>query len=180
MAAKKPGPKPNFDSLIDYALKTLSARSMSAGEIRTRLRRKGATAELAGQVLAKLAEYRVLDDARFAETFAAARRDNQGLGRVRVLRELRTRRVAPAVAEKAVSQAYSATDEVEMASDFLARKFRKTELAAYLADPKHLASAYRKLRYSGFSSSASVAALRRFTHRANEIDEGEETAGSDQ
>jgi regulatory protein len=173
MAARKPKTKPDFPALLDYALKTLSARALSAGEMRTRLRRKGATAELAGQVLAKLEEYQVLDDARFAETFAAARRDNQGLGRARVLRELRTRRVAPAVAERAVTHAYSSTDEVSMAADFLARKFRKTDLTEYLADPKHLASAYRKLRYSGFSSSASVSALRKYTHRAEEIGEAD-------
>jgi regulatory protein len=180
MAARTPRTKPDFPALLDYALKTLSARALSAGEMRTRLRRKGATAELAAQVIAKLAEYQVLDDKRFAETFAAARRDNQGLGQARVLRELRARRVLPAVAEKAVSQAYSSTDEAAMASDFLARKFRKIDLKAYLADPKHLASAYRKLRYSGFSSSASVAALRRFTHRAEEIGEAGEAAAPEE
>jgi regulatory protein len=93
----------------------------------------------------------------------------QVLGKARVLRELKQRRVAPALAKESVDAAYSGSDEVEMIEAFLKRKFRTVKMAEYLAEEKHLASAYRKLRYSGFSSSNSIKVLKRYAERAEEF-----------
>ncbi|MEZ5355895.1 MAG: RecX family transcriptional regulator [Bryobacteraceae bacterium] len=158
-------------ALLQYALGALGRRALSAGELRERLNRRAITPDDVAGVMARLAEYGYLNDDRFAESYANWRRDSQGLGRQRVLRDLRTRRVAPAVAEKAVEQAYSATDETALIEQFLARKFRGKALPAYLAEPKNLASAFRKLRYAGFSSSASIAALRRYSEQATELED---------
>ena len=62
------------------------------------------------------------------------------------------RRVAPTLARKAADAAYSEVDEVALIEKFLGRKYRGKNLGELLADQKHLASAYRKLRLAGFSS----------------------------
>ena len=158
-----------------YALRLLGARAMSFSELSGKLLRRAARPEDIDPLLGKLAEYGYIDDRRFAESYASARRDNEGFGRGRVLRDLRSRKVAPALAEKAVQQAYEGTDEDQLIEQFLARKFRRQPLRELLAAPKGLASAYRKLRHAGFSASASIRALRRYSELADALDGMEST-----
>jgi SOS response regulatory protein OraA/RecX len=113
----------------------------------------------------------VLNDKTFADSYTAVRRDGPGLGKGRVLRELATRKVPRLVAEAAVVQAYQDVDEVDHAVAFLKRKLRIADPAAHFKDPKHLQSAYRKLRYNGFSSNATVKALRQFSTSADALED---------
>ncbi len=165
-------------ALWEYALRTVGGRAQSIGELREKLRLRAERAADADEVLRRLKEHGYLDDRRFAEIFAASRLENQGFGRSRVLRDLRARRVAPKVAEQAVRQAYEQVDEVQLIEDFLARKYRKISLAEFLAVPKNLASAYRKLRLAGFSSGNTIRALKRYASEADEL-ESLETAGEE-
>lgn len=167
------------EGLWNYALKTLGVRALSTGELRPRLARRAADSEDVAKVIASLKEYGYLDDSKFAGLVATARRDNQGLGKQRVLRELRGRRIAPAVAERAVEEVYEGADESALIDAFLQRKFRSVNLASYLKEEKNLASAFRKLRYAGFSASGSIRALRQFSSRAEEIEEAAEEDGKD-
>jgi regulatory protein len=169
---RKP-PKKNAQELLQYALNVLGARALSAGEVRTKLTARAANPEDVTDVMAKLREYGYVDDGRFAESYATVRKDSGSFGKARVLRDLRQRRVAPAVAEKAVLQAYEGADESQMIEQWLERKYRNVNLADYLQEEKHLASAYRKLRYAGFSSSASIRALKRYADRADELADAE-------
>src|ERR1035441_6212324 len=82
--------------LWEYALKSLGARAHSIGELREKLRRRAERAGDIDGVLARLKEHQYLDDRRYAESYASARLANEELGRTRVIRELRARRVAPA------------------------------------------------------------------------------------
>lgn len=166
--------KLNAGELWDYALSALSRRALSMGELRARLAQRAERVEDIADILQRLKESKYLDDARFAESFAQARLDGQGLGRQRVLHDLRARRVAPQVAEKAVNTAYDGTDEATLIEEFLARKYRGKKLAALLKDEKELAAAYRKLRYAGFSGGASIRVLKKFSARADELEDGEE------
>jgi regulatory protein len=168
---RTPAKKKDAAQLWNYALNALGRRALSSGEIRERLRQKAEDPVDVEPVLAKLREYGYLDDERFAESYAGARQSNQGLGKLRVLRDLRTRRVGAQTAEKAVEKIYAGTEEIKLAEEFVARKFRNYNLAEYLADPNHLASAYRKLRYAGFSSSVCIRVLKRYSERADEIEE---------
>lgn len=147
-------------ALFDYALKALGGRAQSTGELRVKLRRKAEKPGDADTVIARLKEYGYLNDRQYAEHYAARRLENEGFGRARVLADLRTKRVAPALAERAVNATFAATDEVDLISRFLARKYRNKPLAEALADPKGLASAYRKLRAAGFSSANSLRVLK--------------------
>ncbi|MGH9628003.1 MAG: regulatory protein RecX, partial [Bryobacteraceae bacterium] len=159
------------DSLFDFALKALGARALSTGELRQKLLKRAESPASVDAVLTRLKEDGYLNDSRFAESYAASRRDNKGFGKMRVLRDLRQRRVAPPLAERAVSEAYENVDEKELIEQFLARKYRSVELGKYLHEPKNLASAFRRLRYAGFSGGASITVLKRYASRADELDD---------
>ncbi len=160
----------NSEALFEYALRSLGARAQSAGELRQKLERRAERAEEIPQVLARLKQYGYLDDQRYAETIAASRLESQGLGKARVLQDLRKRRVAPALAGKTVEDAYRGTDEVQLIQAYLRRKYRNVALDAFLAEPKNLASAYRRLRTAGFSSANSIRVLKRFASEPEMLD----------
>jgi len=158
------------ERLWSYALRLLGQRAYSSGELRSKLRLRADSVGAAEQVMTKLADYGLLDDQKFAETYAVSRRENDQLGRLRVLRDLRARRVPHQVAERAVSRAFSETDEQELAAAHLTRKLRGKDLAEWLSDERHLASAFGRLQRAGFSASASIAVLKRFATRAVELE----------
>ncbi len=160
--------------LLHYALKSLAARALSAAEVRTRLLRKAASPADVDGVLAYLRENGLLNDERFAEHYALARRDTQGFGKMRVLRDLRQRRVAPPVAGSAVEQVFAGTNEEELVESFLERKYRNTDLHDYLQDPKHLQSAFRKLRYAGFGMGTAIKVLKKYAQAADALEENAE------
>jgi regulatory protein len=158
-------------ALWEYALKALAARAQSVAGLREKLRRRAARAADADAVLSRLKRYGLLNDQRFAESYATARVENQGFGKARVLRDLRQRRVASKVAQQVTEAVFQGRDEVQLIEDFLKRKYRKVALAAHLAEPKNLAGAYRKLRYAGFSSGNSIRVLRRYSEMADQLED---------
>jgi regulatory protein len=117
-----------------------------------------------------LKESGYLDDRRFAENYATARLENEGLGKMRVLRDLRQRRVAPALAEQVTERTYQGAEEADLIEQFLRRKYRGKQLKAFLSEEKNLASAYRRLRYAGFSSGQSIRVLKRFANQPEALD----------
>ena len=94
---------------------------------------------------------------------------------MRVMRDLRARRVAPQVAEEAVADAYAEVDESKQIEEYLNRKFRSVNLPEYLREPRHLASAFRRLRYAGFSAGNSIRVLKRYSQHADALEESGET-----
>ncbi len=172
--ARRPAARLDEEGLWKYALRALGGRDHSVAELRDKLRRRAAQSAQVETVLRRLKQAGYLNEPRFAVAFAAARRDSQGLGQSRVLRDLRRKRVAPAVAEKAVREVYREIDEVALIEGYLERKFRRTPLAEYLGDQRRLASVYRKLRLAGFSSGNSIRVLRRYSEQAQELAETEE------
>jgi SOS response regulatory protein OraA/RecX len=81
--------------------------------------------------------------------------ENQGFGKTRVLRELRERKLSPALAERAVAQAYHGINETELIQAYIRRRIRTP-----IAGQKELASAYRKLIRAGFRSGDAIRALK--------------------
>jgi len=158
------------EELLNYAVRALGGRAQSTGELREKLRRRAARAEAVDAGLAKLKELGYLDDKRFAESYAAARLENQGLGKMRVLRDLRQRRIAPQLAEQVTEKTYQETDETKLIEDFLKRKYRGKKLGEFLGEEKNLAGAYRRLRYAGFSAGASIRVLKRYAKQAEELE----------
>jgi regulatory protein len=157
-----------------YAARTLASRAQTISELRTKLNRRAARRADVDDVLARLKDAGFLNDQRFADSFANWRRENQGLGKTRVVRDLMARRVAPALATKAAESAYKEVDEIAMIETFLKRKYRGKDLGTLLAEEKHLASAYRKLRTAGFSPGDSIRVLKRHSAEADRLEEMEE------
>lgn len=154
---RKPRPLPE-PALYNYALKSLAVRARSVAELRGMLERRAERKADVENVLARLKERGYLNDEKFALAYAAWRLENQRLGRIRVERDLRARRVAPRLAERAVEQAYRNVDEAELLRRHLARRLRRTGPPK---DERRLASLYRHLLAAGFSAGAILVELRR-------------------
>jgi regulatory protein len=164
-------------ALWSYAVKILGMRALSTGEVRDKLRRKAENPEDIDSVISRLRDYGFLNDTQFADNYARARRDSEGFGKMRVVRDLRQRRVAPTVAEQAVKSAFEDTDETEMIEAYLARKYRAKNLPEFLQQDKNLKAAYRRLRYAGFGVGPSIRVLKRYAAQAEQL-EGEEDQAS--
>jgi regulatory protein len=162
------------EELFQYAVSLLSGRALSTGEVRRKLTARAADAADIEPSIARLREYGFVDDEKFAEGYASVRRDSGSFGSMRVLRDLRQRSVSATVAEKAVTEAFVDVDESKAVAEWLARKYRSVNLTEHLQDPKHLASAYRKLRYAGFTSGTAIRVLKRYASRADELEDGPE------
>lgn len=163
------------EKLFDYALRSLSGRAHSLGELREKLRRRAEKPDDIDVVLLRLKDAGYLNDRRFAEGFAESRLKNEGFGRMRVLRDLRQRRVAPKLAEQVVEAAFQETDETALVEAYLERRYRGKVLPEFLKDEKNLASVYRRLRYAGFSSGTAIRVLKKFARAAEELEGLEET-----
>lgn len=169
-ARKRPA-KLGEDALWDHALKQLSRRAHSANELKSKLLLRADSPASVAAVMQKLREYGYTDDEKFSESFASARLQNEGFGKFRVLRDLQSKRVSSNIAEQAVSKAFQDTDEKELIDAYLARKYRSVVLSDFLKQEKNVASAYRRLRTAGFSSSGALAALKRHSQRVVDWDE---------
>ncbi len=165
-------PKPlDFEGLTAYAARVLSARAQTSSELREKLKRRAADTKDADLVIARLKDAGYLNDKAFADSFANWRRDNDGFGKARVLHDLMTRRVAPAVARSAAEAAFRDADEPAMIEKFLARKYRGKNLGEFLQLEKNLASAFRRLRAAGFSAGNSIRVLKRYAAEADRLEE---------
>jgi regulatory protein len=169
MAKRQPQPL-DREKLLNVALRALGGRAYSSGELREKLRRRAQSDEDVEAVLAKLKEAGYLNDRRFAESYAAARLQDQGLGKMRVMRDLRQRRVAPKLVEQVTEQTYRETTETDLIEEFLQRKYRGKQLGAFLKEEKNLAAAFRRLRYAGFSAGQSIRVLKGYANQPEVLD----------
>lgn len=170
---------------MNYAARLLASRAQTSSELREKLKRRAARREDVDEVIRRLKDSGLVNDKRFAESFAAWRRENQGFGKARVMRDLMARRVAPSLARQTADAAYRNLDETAMIEKFLERKLRGKNLPALLAEKRNLASLYRKLRGAGFSPGNSIRVLKRYAAasegleeeagRLEEMETGEET-----
>ena len=173
VSSKRPAKPLDEAGLTAYAARLLTGRALSVSEMRTRLKRRAAEAGDIDRVIARLRDAGYLSDPKLAQSVASWKRENEGVGQQRVMRDLLARRVAPGVAQKAAEAAYAGVDEVAMIEKFLARKYRGKDLGALLREEKYLASAYRKLRVAGFSSGNSIRVLKRYAAEADRLEEME-------
>lgn len=171
MAGRKRPRKLAAEELFEYAVKTLGARAYSTGDLKSKLRLRAANPADAEAAIERLKEIGYLDDRRFAENYAAARVENEGFGRMRVLQDLRARRIAGDLADRAVEQAIGERSEEELIDAFMARRMHSVAVGGPIEDELQLAAAYRKLRRAGFTSGAILKALKRIAARPEELAE---------
>jgi regulatory protein len=169
---RKQGPrKLAGEELFEYAVKRLGSRAFSAGDLRTKLQLRAANAVDVDHVLARLKDIGYLDDRRFAENFAASRVENEGFGRMRVLNDLRARRISGALAEKAVERAIGERSEADLIEAYIERRMPSIATGGRIEDERKLASAYRRLRRAGFTSGSILAALKGIAARPDLLEE---------
>lgn len=158
------------EELFAYAVKKLSGRASSVGEIRTALQARALDSADIDGILQRLKDYGYLNDTRFAESFASARLENEGFGKSRVLRDLRQHRVSPDLAASTVSKLYADKDEPALIEQFIRRKYRSAGREGLFASDKELASAFRRLIRAGFTSANSIRVLKRFAANPDLLD----------
>ena len=164
-----PGPrKPRkfgAEELFEYAVKCLAVKSYSTGELKSRLWQKAECTGDIGPVIERLKDIGYLDDKRFAESFASARVENGGVGRQRVLSDLRARRVSAGLAESAADRALQGHNEADLIDAYIERRLPSIAAQGHIADERELARAWRRLRRAGFSSGAILARLKQRARR---------------
>jgi regulatory protein len=158
------------DELFACAVKKLAKRSASVGELRRSLLMRAIDRNDVEAVVNRLKEYGYLNDARFAESFASARLENEGLGQSRVLRDLRQHQVAPDLAQRTVSRIYAEKDELALIERYVRRKYRSADREGLFANEKEMASAYRRLIRAGFTPGNSIRVLKRFSANPELLD----------
>jgi len=146
-------------ALYDYAVAALARRSLTVAELQRRLERRAAHPRDVQEVVHRLREVGYLDDAQLAESYARFRRDYEGLGRLRILRDLERRGVERKLAEKSVHGTFQETDELEMVRAQIRRRLGGQAGNLPVNDRKQLASLFRALLRAGFSSAKIVEGL---------------------
>ena len=147
------------------AMRLLSYRERSCGELAGRLTEDGYPELVIGHVLGRLTEAGYLDDVRFADGYVQTKRTS-GWGRRRIARGLAARGVAPDLAGHALDAHAPEDDEIARARAVIANLDTTTHPGA--------ARAVRRLVSRGFAYDTARAAL------MDEPDAGEteETPGS--
>lgn len=85
----------------DYLLNVLSRRAYTVAELRTKLARRQVDSELADELIARLIELRLVDDAIYAEQYVDARKVSRGRSALRS--ELRRKGVADEIVDSRVA-----------------------------------------------------------------------------
>lgn len=181
MAGRTRARKFASEELFEYAVKCLGVRGYSTGDLRSKLRVRAANPPDADATIERLMELGYLNDQRFAESYASARIENEGFGRMRVLSDLRARRVSGSTAEQAVDHALEGKSEAELIANYIERRMPAIAQAGKVEDERKLAGAYRRLRRAGFTSGPILTALKGLAARPELLEEPlEEPAGEEQ
>jgi regulatory protein len=148
------------EELFEYAVKCLGVRAYSTGDLKAKLRLRAVNLADAETTIDRLKDIGYLNDQRFAEGYASARVENEGFGRMRVLSDLRARRVSGTLAEQAVEQALGGKSEAELIDSYIERRMPSIAAGGRIEDERKLANAYRRLRRAGFTSGPILTALK--------------------
>jgi regulatory protein len=130
------------DKAYGLALSYVARRMRSRWEIGDYFRRKGYELELAEQLLSRLSNLGLIDDAKFAEAWVRNRRLLKPVSRRRLLQELRQKHLADAIIQDALAE--DETTDVAVLRELIERKRR---ISRYQDDQKLL----RYLVGQGFS-----------------------------
>ena len=110
---------------FERAVKLLAARPRSVGELRERLLRgKNTNEEVVETVIARLSEYGYLDDERFAFSYASYKVKQKPVGRRRLERDLKFKKVETGVANEALELVYAETSEEDLIDQAIAKRLR--------------------------------------------------------
>ena len=110
---------------FERAVKLLAARPRSVAELRERLLRgKNTNEEIVETVIARLREYGYLNDERFAFSYASYKVKQKPVGRRRLERDLKFKKVDSSVANEALEMVYNETPEEMFIDQAIAKRLR--------------------------------------------------------
>ena len=110
---------------FNRAIKLLTIKPRSVAELRERLLRgKDANKNVVETVIARLQEYGYLNDERFAFSYASLKVKQRPLGRRRLQRDLKLKKVANSVAEEALELVFAETPEEQLIDAAIEKRIR--------------------------------------------------------
>jgi len=144
------------DNAYLNALQQLARRELSESQLRQRLSRRGYPGDEIDTTVARLRQDGSLDDARVAGAIARTQLALKKRGHRRVRREIEAAGIAPALAERAVAEAYADVD----ADALLAAAIDRRLGSRGLEEGRDVARLYRYLIGQGFDGDRAMAALK--------------------
>ncbi|HEX4221748.1 MAG TPA: regulatory protein RecX [Pseudonocardiaceae bacterium] len=143
----KRAPADPVSAARDYCLNLLTARPMTRAELRKKLIGREYPEDVADQVLNRLHEVGLIDDAAVAEVWVRSRHNYQGMARKALSIELRRKGVADEVVAEAVS-AVDADAEEARARELVRKRLRGTVPADEVAVIRRLVGMLARKGYS--------------------------------
>lgn len=153
----------DFDSCRERALRLLDRRAHSSGELTRKLQQRGFPRPLIAQVIVRLEELHLIDDAAFARAFAAEKRQSsRPAGRMKIVRELKRRGIGEEIVAEMLHEEDGAADAVasELARAVRAVTQRRRGTRAATDSRLEQARLFRFLAGRGFTMDVARQALR--------------------
>jgi regulatory protein len=148
-------------ALYEYAIGALARQMRSVAELKRLLRRRVA-GQVEGEILVEMVVLRLkdqhyLNDTQYATAYSGYRRENEKLGRLRVIGDLKNKGIHGDIIEKTVNEVYGRVDEEKLARQYLSRK-----RVPKPADKRQAAKVFRTLVRAGFTTRVIVAILKKW------------------
>ena len=110
---------------FERAIKLLTAKPRSVAELRERLQQgKNTNEEVVETVITRLREYGYLNDERFAFGYASYKVKQKPVGRRRLERDLKFKKVDSGVANEALEMVFAETPEEQLIDQAIAKRLR--------------------------------------------------------
>ncbi|XQE82629.1 recombination regulator RecX [Streptomyces microflavus] len=164
-------PRDPVEQARNICLRLLTGTPRTRKQLADALRKREIPGEAAEEVLSRFEDVGLIDDAAFAGAWVESRHHGRGLARRALVRELRTKGVAPSVIDDAVGQ-LDADQEEETARELVARKLRSTR---GLDRDKRLRRLAGMLARKGYGEGMALRVVRQALE-----EEGEDTEGLDE
>jgi len=145
-------------SAYGTALKMLAGRELSEAQVRQRLARRKYDSGDIDNAIERLKAGGYIDDARAAAVIARRETTVRRRGKARVSNRLRAAGIAPAVADRAIEQAFKDVDADALLDASLERRLRGR---TRIEDDKEMQRLYRYLIGQGFEGDRVLAKLRK-------------------
>jgi regulatory protein len=113
------------ERVFQRAGRLLAAKARSVEELRERLLEgRGATGPIVDTVIERLREYGYLNDARYAQNYASLRVQQRPIGRQRLERDLRMKKIDKQTVDAALDQVFEVTPEEDLIDRAIAKRIR--------------------------------------------------------
>jgi regulatory protein len=148
----------NEAELYDCAIRLLAQKNRSRWELRRLLENRCEDGALIDTVLDKCVARGYLDDIKYAVQLVRRRATGKKQGRRRLAQELKSRGIAPAIAEQALDDVFSALDEEGLLRQALEAKLKGTSGSW---TQKQVKKIYDQLARAGFNTEHILREFRR-------------------